>query len=344
MLGCVRTTPAPSIPRPFDLSSSTESHGILSEEKFIAFDPILQVDDWDRAEEVPTGTREKMTVIEPETGQHYIFKYPKERREHQLWSELLASFIGGDLLKWDVQTTGIARSDGRLGNLLRYVYEPGTKTAVQEVFTEGWSLCIQVDPSFDQGKGTRHTLPLLNRVFEEVLSPDYNVQREVFFDFWAEALAFDALISNTDRHAENWAIITAPDGSRMAPLYDNGSSLGCGIDRVGLDRTFDNKGQILDKHLAQQRKKGRHHLRCAEPAKHGGLFEDVCVEFLRIYPEGRSRFEAAGAVDIEAVCVLMDSIANRIQVDDDYFLSERRRQHICAMLQIGVERTKNILC
>ena len=114
--------------------------------QFISYEPIVSVDGWDRAEEVPTGSRVKMTVIHPTTGKYHIFKYPKERREHQIWSELIASYIAGDLLGWDVQLTAIAQKDGRVGNLLEYIYEPGSDSAAQELFTEGWSLCTQVDP------------------------------------------------------------------------------------------------------------------------------------------------------------------------------------------------------
>jgi hypothetical protein len=40
-------------------------------------------------------------------------------------------------------------------------------------------------------------------------------------------LLLDALIANTDRHHENWAVMRAPDAtSVMAPSFDHASSLG----------------------------------------------------------------------------------------------------------------------
>lgn len=315
----------------------------MPEQNFISFNPVVTVDGWDRTEELPTGTREKVTLIDPETGGYYIFKYPKERREHQIWSELLASYIAGDLLDWEVQHTSIAERGGRLGNLLGYIFEPGTADKAQETFTEGWTLCTEMDPEFDVDKGTRHTLPLLMQVAEKVQEPEFGVSKECFLDFWARALALDTLISNTDRHAENWAIIRGPAGARMAPLYDNGSSLGCGIDIVGLDRVFDSKGRITSGHLDKQFKNGRHHVRVEAPHKHGGLFVDVCSEFLRLAPGGRHWFEQVEAVDIDKICDLMDSISTDLPLDEAYFLSEKRQQHICAMLQIGRERIRNAL-
>lgn len=316
----------------------------MTDHTHISFDPIPRIDDWRVLPEIPTGTRKKMVVDDPETGRYNIFKYPKERREHQLWSELLASHIAGDLLGWQVQHASIAERGGRLGNLLGYVYEPWTDAGREEALEEGWILCQAVDPLFDVDKGTRHTLPLLARIHDELIDRDpFWMDPDEFYDFRARTLAFDTLISNTDRHAENWAVILGPEGARMAALYDNGSSLGCGLDHVGLRRAFDESGRLKKSHLDRQRARGRHHLRVDGPAKHGGLFEDVCGRFLEIYPAGRHRFETAEAVDVEAVCDLMDTIGATASVQEPHCLSEERRIHMHSMLALGVERIRNVL-
>ncbi|MHB1163969.1 MAG: hypothetical protein ACYC3K_01885 [Candidatus Nanopelagicales bacterium] len=41
---------------------------------------------------------------------------------------------------------------------------------------------------------------------------------------FAGCLAFDALIGNTDRHHENWAVIRT--SGLLAPAYDHAASLG----------------------------------------------------------------------------------------------------------------------
>ena len=310
---------------------------------FISWTPIVDLDKWPQTEEYPTGSREKVTLIDPGTGRHYIFKLPKERREHQIWSELLASFIAGDLLGWEVQRASIAQRKGRLGNLLEFVYEPREMNAVQETFTEGEKLCKQVDPEFDVEKGTRHTLPLLERVCDDVLVCEFGMARKDIMEFWARTLAFDSLISNTDRHAENWAIITGQSGSRMAPLYDNGSSLGCGFDEVGLNRAFDKNGEVKPAHINKMRKKGRHHVRIQSACSRGSKFEELCTAFLARFPEGRQWFEEAGEVEIDAVSDVMASIRKETSLSDPHQLSKRRQAHIYAMLQMGTERLKNTL-
>ena len=77
--------------------------------------------------------------------------------------------------------------------------------------------------------------------------------------------------------------------------------------------------------------------------KRGAFFEEVCEEFLKIYPEGRCRFGQAVNADIGAVDGLMDVIGRQSEFGDPYRLSIRRQKHIYAMLQIGQERIRNVL-
>ncbi|QNH52264.1 HipA domain-containing protein [Acinetobacter venetianus] len=44
-------------------------------------------------------------------------------------------------------------------------------------------------------------------------------------EFFVGYLMFDALISNQDRHNENWGMVTSTGGSHLAPSYDHGASL-----------------------------------------------------------------------------------------------------------------------
>lgn len=209
----------------------------------ISLDVEHDLDNWDVAYERPTGSRAKLTLICNSDNQHFIFKLPKEHREHQIWSELLASFIAGDLLGWEVQHVALGVRNGKPGNLLRYIYQPD----VPEQFIEGWQLCKEVDPEFDVDKGQHHTFPLILQTHTDVIALRYGIERSNFMEFWSRALALDTLISNTDRHAENWAIITSSefaDAARMAALYDHGSSMGCGLDPLGLDRYFEEAGVL----------------------------------------------------------------------------------------------------
>ena len=297
------------------------------------------LDTWEVAEERPTGSREKCTLIRQGDTAYFVFKHPKRQREHQIWSELLASYIAGDLLGWDVQHVSLGVLSGNPGNLLRYIYRPHT----EEQFIEGYYLCSEVDLDYDAIKGQHHTFPLLLRTYDEVISPRYGISRADFMDFWSRAFALDTLISNTDRHAENWAIVESPSGARMAALYDNGSSMACGLDSVGLDRSFGEHQELRPDWVRRFRNSGRHHVRLEDPAKNGALFEPLCRKLLDTYPEGRAAFERAVEIDLEAVRALTHNIIQRVDLPGNYALTEKRAVHIHAVLQIGRQRIQNIL-
>ena len=311
--------------------------------RFVDLRLETELQEWNTAEEPVRGSREKMTLIRPDDAAYFIFKLPKDRREHQIWSELVASFIAGDLLGWEVQHVQIGVLNGRPGSLLAYVYEPGSKRGEQEVFFEGEDLCAEVMPTFDRRRGDDHTLGILEKVYEKILGPCDGMARADFLDFWARAIAFDTLISNTDRHAENWAVIRSTAATRMAPLYDNATSMGCNMEARGLLRQFRADGAINDAKLASFAQSGCHHLRARGSATKGTQFEELCGAFLALYPEGRCWFEAIAEIDLEPVSELLARIADIKCLDEPYALCDERRMHIMAILHIGRERIKNVL-
>lgn len=328
--------------------------------RYVSVDQVYVVDDWEVVPSSPTGTRDKETLTNPHTHQDYLFKLPRSGREHQLWSELTASFIAGDMLGWDVQHAGIGVRHGQYGNLLKYVYHRSdpellrsrTEPVIADAFLEGWHYYIELDPQYDRRRGTRHTLPLVLGVYDKLIDNQMsafwaNISRREYMDFWARIFAFDTLISNTDRHAENWAIVVTSNGTppsgRMAALYDNGTSLGCNVDHTGLQECFDDNGEILAQHLTNFRRKGRHHVRLKEPGKRGARFEELCKAFLSEYPEGRHFFEAAATIEVATAREFMADTASQLELPEPFTFTPQRQQHICAILQIGVQRIHNVL-
>ena len=307
--------------------------------RYISLDPAQDLDSWGLAEERPTGSRPKVTLIRSTDDQYFVFKRPKVRREHQIWSELLGSYIAGDLLGWDVQHVGLGVHRGDPGNLLRYIYDPRQ----HEEFIEGSNVCRQADPEFDVEKGHRHTLPLILRTYEEVVGPVYGLSKVSFLTFWSRAVALDTLISNGDRHAENWALVKSGQGTRMAALYDHGSSLGCEVDAVGLDRWFDVSGGLDGGRLARYRASGRHHIRLDAPAAKGAPYDVLSLRLLDEFPAGRAAFEQVADLDPSAVRLLLEDIVERALLPAPHALTKGRAGHIAAILQLGLERIRGIV-
>ena len=59
-------------------------------------------------------------------------------------------------------------------------------------------------------------------------------------------IIFDFLIGNTDRHQNNWAVISSNDNIKMCPMYDNGSSLCCYIEDEKIDSFLGNDKMKFD--------------------------------------------------------------------------------------------------
>lgn len=301
----------------------------------VSIDSIVDLDDWFEEEERPTGSRPKVTLINPKDNALYIFKQPKLGRNAQLWSELVASYIAGDLLGWPVQHVSVGVRHGEVGNLLHYVY------STKERMVEGWQLCREADPEYDDRHGHRHTLNLLHHVYDKVAGPTWRLSQEDYFLYWARALIFDTLISNSDRHAENWALINSAEGTKMAPLYDNGTSLGCQIDAVGLDKCYGDRGVLDDGALRRFLEKGRHHVKEVDPDKQGGKFCDIANAWLARHPEARPIFEEVADLDIATVeNFLWVCSANFVDLAD-FALTDRRIEHMYAILHEGRERIRN---
>jgi hypothetical protein len=294
---------------------------------------VTCIDDWPATEEPLAGTRDKNTVLGPD-GSHFVFKEPKALRPAQIWSEMVASYIAGDLLEWPVQTSAIAVRAGRIGTLHQYIYDPR-----RENMTFGFQFCVECDPEFDFEKGTRHTIQLIELISEQGLG----VRKDLYFEFWGQALAFDTLISNVDRHAENWAVIQSPKEARMAALYDNGSSLGCGIDETGLDKWFDARGELLAERVDQFSRNGRHHMRVDRPAKKGGLFNEVNSYFLKSRANQTSSFQQCADLDLGPVENFLNDLSTVKELPENYLMTTRRAQHILSVLHCGRDRVRRLL-
>ena len=294
---------------------------------------VTCIGDWPVTEEPLAGTRDKNTVLAPD-GTHFVFKEPKELRPAQIWSEMVASYIAGDMLGWPVQTTSIARRTGRVGTLHRYIYDPS-----RENMTFGFQFCVESDPDFDFEKGTRHTIKLIEGIAEQELA----VSADSYFKFWGQALAFDTLISNVDRHAENWAVIQSARGARMAALYDNGSSLGCGIDEKGLEKWFNSCGELIPEKISQFLKNGRHHVRAGDPAKRGGRFNEVNSYFLNGHESEVSSFQQCADLNLALVSEFLEGLSSIKELPPNYLMTRQRARHILSILHCGRDRVRGVL-
>jgi hypothetical protein len=117
--------------------------------------------------------------------------------------------------------------------------------------------------------------------------------------WWATALAFDAMIGNTDRHPENWGFfirrLQGPTRfeTSMAPLFDNGTSLGYEQSNDALRKRWS------DDRIKKYVERGTHHCTWLDSDRKGMKHIELCTRFCEAYP-------TAGAV-MKKVILLGDS-------------------------------------
>lgn len=212
--------------------------------------PVHSIDPSLAVERESMGSKDKFWFRDPVTGARWLFKYSRPRSlspvsgsisqpgmaayagEH--WSEKIAAGIAGAL--------GIPHADAELA---RHGGAPGvmvrdlTEDTRRGVLIHGNELLFESDPAYPMTKQYRvreHTLDNILRALSQrfiSLPEGYPVHGQIgdSFDLFIGYLLLDAIIGNTDRHHENWAIILR-SGDRgeahaeLAPSYDHTSSLG----------------------------------------------------------------------------------------------------------------------
>lgn len=159
-----------------------------------------------------SGTRTKFWLLEPgtdsENATKYLFKVPTEGTGGH-WAEFVASKVGAEL-GFHTAEVDLAFHEGVVGTISK-----NFRTQTEELY-EGGDLFLARFEDFDRHSLTYYELPYIL----ELLAA-YNLDRE-----FVDLPVFDALIANNDRHCDNWGVLSGPNGIRLAPIYDNGSSLG----------------------------------------------------------------------------------------------------------------------
>ncbi|RCS26470.1 hypothetical protein DUT90_11980 [Polaribacter sp. WD7] len=164
------------------------------------------VTDWDViVYQNTTGSRSKKIIREPETEDEYFFKGSKEladgeiRYPSEFWSEIVSSKIG-QYLKFNILDYNIGyNKDGtqKIGCLSKsMVLNSKNKLTEGKVYLTGYK--SSYNPEKDKKEYTfqfiRDTLSFFNY--------------SNYIKNLLEIIVFDALIGNSDRHQENWGIIT----------------------------------------------------------------------------------------------------------------------------------------
>jgi|SRR5690554_774135 len=146
------------------------------------------------------GTRDKKIYLNPDDGELYYFKqsFKKGQRDyqHEFWSEIIASEIG-NVLDFDILPYHIAIRGKIIGCISKSMINDS------EELIEGGKYLQAFDNTFTpEDVKSRHKYN-----FELIINALTAFNKEKHFPNLIETIVFDALIGNSDRHQENWAII-----------------------------------------------------------------------------------------------------------------------------------------
>ena len=285
-----------------------------------------------------SGRSEKLWLKSKES-QIGLFKFPKidpvdncETTEHV--SEHLAHKIG-EILGVPTARVEIGTYNNRIGCMSYFVCESN------EVLQEGIGFISGKYPSFN-AETMRDEENDRYYCIEHILN---SVPKGMPNRIWIEMMIFDFLIGNADRHQSNWALLVKVTVGkkiefrlRQCPLYDNGSSLCCyvnkeqvtgllGKDKVRFEALVDTKSLSMIRVDGTEKRRPTH--------------RTVIEHLFRKYPaalEIASRFSEK--LNDQTICALLDEYPEGILNAEK---KELIRRYICRKLEIMEKVAKEVV-
>jgi hypothetical protein len=159
---------------------------------------FIDVSKWEKELHVHTsGTRNKYILTSDKGGKYYFKKSllkPDKDYKYEFWSEVIASQIG-ELLGFDVVHYDVAFFEKEIGCISESVIDWNN-----EELTEGYAYIVEKYPEFQNTFKKAHS-------FQKITESLKKLELEHCILNVIKMIVFDAIIGNTDRHSENWAVI-----------------------------------------------------------------------------------------------------------------------------------------
>lgn len=162
---------------------------------------LFNISDWNEQSWWNTGgTRDKKIYLNPDDNEIYYFKqsFKKGQRDykHEFWSEIIASQVG-NLLGFNLLDYHIAVRDEVIGCISKSMISD------EEELVEGRQYLQAFDHTFNpENVKLRHQYN-----FDLIKNALGDFEKQEYLEELIKIIVFDALIGNSDRHQENWALI-----------------------------------------------------------------------------------------------------------------------------------------
>lgn len=301
--------------------------------------PIISLRKGDVLAPEEMGSKRKGWVRVAGDSERWLFKYARFSNgqvtgEH--WAEKVAAEVA-DLLSIPHARVELATLEGAPGCISRRFPELAKSGAE---LIHGNDLLSGVVLGYDRTKQFRqsdHTVEHILAAISHVL-PDAEEQRAAFQQM-AGYLILDAVILNTDRHHENWALIRVMHQDRrvsheMAPTFDHASCLGRNEPSDKLANWLSESGRP-EWYAARSQCRGGIYLRVDD--SHGANPLKLLEIVARKWPDYFAPWlPNLGNVTEEALCDTVD----RVPVDT---MVSAQRDFAKALLRVTYRRVKDTL-
>jgi len=207
----------------------------------------LDIDDSDAALE-SLGTKRKFWFIY--NKKRYLFKEGRENTGEN-WAEVIVADIS-EYLNIPHAPYYLGKVKDRHGVI--------TPTIVPEtgMLIPGNEILAKIDNRYDGSLKYKARLHKVSTVLAALKSfgfdeEHFNTKISSGAEMFVGYLMLDALVGNTDRHHENWAIISHEDREYLAPSYDHASSLGRELmdEKKHVRLTTKDKNQSIEVYAAK---------------------------------------------------------------------------------------------
>lgn len=206
------------------------------------------------------GTKSKFWYLESNTKNTILFKSTKTKdgfRYGEDWAEKIASELA--------ELIGLPHAHYELAiyNSERGVITPNFINRKDQQLLAGNLLLQNYLDVKDENPNIQyidhvHTI-MTNMVKLKPIGSKAYTSIESASEFFVGYLMFDALISNQDRHNENWGMITSTTGNHLAPTYDHGASLARNESDDERDKRLNAKDQGLKLPVYVKRARSQFH-------------------------------------------------------------------------------------
>jgi hypothetical protein len=245
----------------------------------------------------PKGAREKQIyqnicstktfLIQPRKSDtntyyhNYLYKLSNQRYPEQFWVEIFA-YRFGCLIGIEVPPAFVAintkssEGENSSGAFIEWMYDPFLTN-----YKEAGDLFEVLEDDFDIKRGTTHNFSSCVSLLEQYKNDEkFNFIGDSE-EFFVNMFIFDALIGNTDRHQNNWALLFSNDSRikvKGAPFFDNGTSMGHEILNQKID--FQNIITYISK--------GRPHMRWTRD-ENRITFNEFIIRILKHFPHTKPK-------------------------------------------------------